>query len=192
MLKWFGTKAGMRTLIVILAVALVVSIVIQMFGANIGGLLTGTVAGAEREDPLVAFKFGLEIEGKFAGHFTSVSGIGSESEVIYEKAENPDTSETIVRPNPGRLSWTPVTLERGVTSNVDIWDWRQQVVDGKVDDARINCSIVAYDQSNQEIARWNLTNAWPSSVIGPVMDESGATYLVEQVILVHEGMTRVH
>ena len=34
---------------------------------------------ADREDPLVAFKFGLEIEGKLSGMFTTVSGIGSES-----------------------------------------------------------------------------------------------------------------
>jgi hypothetical protein len=28
---------------------------------------------AEREDPLVAFKFGLEIEGKLSGFFTQVA-----------------------------------------------------------------------------------------------------------------------
>ena len=29
---------------------------------------------ADREDPLVAFKFGLEIEGKLSGFFTNVHG----------------------------------------------------------------------------------------------------------------------
>ena len=69
---------------------------------------------------------------------------------------------------------------------------RQQVVDGNVDGARVNCSIIAYNQAGEEIARWNLVNAWPSSVIGPVMDESGTSYMVEQVILVHEGMERIN
>ncbi len=146
---------------------------------------------ANREDPLVAFKFGLEIEGKLSGFFTSVSGIGSESEVIEHKIVNPDTGETIIQKLPGRLTWTEVTLKRGVTSSVDIWAWRQEVVEGKIEDARTNCSIIAYNQANEEIARWNFENAWPSRVTGPEMDAGGQDYMVEEVTIVHEGMTRV-
>jgi phage tail-like protein len=146
---------------------------------------------ADREDPLVAFKFGLEIEGKLSGFFTTVSGIGSESEVVEHKVTNPDTGETIIQKIPGRLSWTDVTLKRGVTSSVDVWEWRQQIVDGLVDDARTNCSIVAYNQSNEEIARWNLDSAWPSKVTGPEMDAGSQDYMVEEITIVHEGLSRV-
>ena len=86
---------------------------------------------ADIENPLVAVNFGLEIEGKLSGYFTKVTGIGSESEVVEHKIVNPDTGETIIQKIPGRLSWTDVTLSRGVTSNVDVWEWRQMVVDGK-------------------------------------------------------------
>ena len=146
---------------------------------------------ADREDPLVAFKFGLEIEGKLGGFFTTVGGIGSESEVVDHKIVNPDTGETIIQKIPGRLAWTDVTLKRGVTSSVDVWDWRQQVVDGKVEDARTNCSIIAFNQANEEIARWNLDNAWPSKVTGPDMDAGSGDYMVEEITIVHEGMSRV-
>jgi phage tail-like protein len=146
---------------------------------------------ADREDPLVAFKFGLEIEGKLSGFFTNVGGIGSETEVIAQKVVNSTTGETIIYQVPGRLTWTPVTLKRGVTSTMDIWKWRQQVVEGKVDAARTNCSIVAYNQENTEIARWNFTNAWPSKVVGPEMDSGGVNYMVEDVTIVHEGVIRV-
>ena len=145
---------------------------------------------ADREDPLVAFKFGLEIEGKLSGFFTSVNGIGSESEVIEHKIVNPDTGETIIQKLPGRMAWTDITLKRGVTSSIDIWEWRQQVVDGKVDDARTNCSVTAYNQANEEIARWNLDNAWPSKVVGPEMDSGSQDYMIEEVTIVHEGMAR--
>lgn len=145
----------------------------------------------DREDPLVAFKFGLEIEGKLSGFFTTVGGVGSESEVVEHKIVNPDTGETIVQKIPGRLTWTEVTLKRGVTSSIDVWDWRQQVIEGKVDDARTNCSIIAYNQSNEEIARWNFDSAWPSKVTGPDMDAGGTDYMVEEMTIVHEGMTRV-
>lgn len=146
---------------------------------------------ADREDPLVAFKFGLEIEGKLTGFFTTVGGIGSESEVVEHKITNPDTGETIIQKIPGRLAWTDVTLKRGVTSNVDVWSWRQQVVEGNIDDARTNCSVVAYNQANEEIARWNLDNAWPSKVTGPEMDAGSTDYMVEEITIVHEGMSRV-
>lgn len=146
---------------------------------------------ADREDPLVAFKFGLEIEGKLSGFFTQVGGIGSETEVIQQKIVNSETGETIIRQIPGRLSWTPVSLKRGVTSAMDIWEWRQQVVEGKIDDARTNCSLVAYSQDNTEIARWNFVNAWPSKVIGPEMDAGSTTYMIEDVTIVHEGVERV-
>lgn len=146
---------------------------------------------ADREDPLVAFKFGLEIEGKLSGFFTTVGGIGSESEVVEHKIVNPDTGETIIQKIPGRLAWNDVTLRRGVTSSVDVWEWRQMIVEGKVEDARTNCSIIAYNQANEEIARWNLDNAWPSRVSGPEMDAGSTDYMVEEMTIVHEGMSRV-
>jgi phage tail-like protein len=146
---------------------------------------------ADREDPLVAFKFGLEIEGKLGGYFTQVGGIGSETEVIQQKVVNSETGETIIQQIPGRLSWTPVTLKRGVTSSMDIWEWRQSVVEGKIDDARTNCSIVAFSQDNTEIARWNFERAWPSKVVGPEMDSGSTNYMIEDVTIVHEGVLRV-
>jgi phage tail-like protein len=146
---------------------------------------------ADREDPLVAFLFGLEIEGKLSGFFTNVGGIGSETEVVQQKVVNTETGETIIRQIPGRLTWTPITLKRGVTSQMDIWDWRQAVVEGKIDAARTNCSIIAYNQENKEIARWNLENAWPSKVIGPEMDSGSTNYMIEDVTIVHEGVIRI-
>jgi phage tail-like protein len=143
-----------------------------------------------REDPLVAFKFGLEISGKLSGYFTNVGGIGSESEVVEHKVMS-DKGETIIQKIPGRLRWTEVSLKRGVTSNIDIWNWRKLVVDGKVDDARTNCSVIAYDQSQKEIARWNFENAWPSKVVGPELDSASTNYMIEEVTIVHEGMVRV-
>jgi len=65
------------------------------------------------------------------------------------------------------------------------------VVDGKVADARTNCSIIAYDQTQKEIARWNFENAWPSKVVGPELDSSSTNYMIEDVTIVHEGMVRV-
>ena len=148
-------------------------------------------AAAQREDPLVAFKFGLEIEGKLAAFFISASGIGSESEVVEHAVTDPQSGETIIQKVPGRLIWLDITLTRGMTSSMEISAWRQLVVDGQIADARTNCSIIAYAQDNQEVARWNITNAWPKRVTEPFFDGSNTTHMVEEVIIVHEGVERV-
>lgn len=141
-------------------------------------------------DPVVAFRYGLEVSGKLSGYFTNVSGIGSESEVITHKIVD-EHGKPVIRQIPGRLTWTPITLKRGVTDMMDVWEWRQMVVDGKIDDARVNASIIAYSQDGQEVARWNLENAWPSKVSGPEMDAGSTNYLVEEITIVHEGLERV-
>jgi phage tail-like protein len=143
-----------------------------------------------REDPIVAFRFALEIEGKLSGYFTNVSGIGSDSELVEEKIIDSETGETLTRYVPGRTIWTPITLKRGVTSNIDVWKWRKDVVDGKIKEARTNCSIIALSRDNKPVARWNFVNAWPKSVTGPEMDSGGAEFMVEEMTIVHEGAER--
>lgn len=190
MLKWLRTKTGLKTVIVILAIALILSVVGQIAdGSGIGHYLTGASALPDREDPLIDYRFGLEIEGRLVAYFTSVSGMGSESEVVEHKI----VSETgqIIQLIPGQVSWTPITLSRGLTSNLDVWEWRQAVVDGRMEEVHTNCSIVVYDAANQEVARWNLKNAWPSAVSAPAAEDESTEYMVESITIVHEGMQRV-
>jgi phage tail-like protein len=92
-----------------------------------------------REDPLLGFNFALDVGGAIKGYFTEVGGIGSESEVVEQKVVSEKGVEVVLR-IPGRLKWGDITLKRGITSNMDLWDWRQKVEDGKVKDARKNGS----------------------------------------------------
>jgi phage tail-like protein len=73
---------------------------------------------------------------------------------------------------------------------MDIWDWRDEVVQGKVDDARRNGSVVMFNQSLQEVARWNFENAWPSKVSGPSMKSDSNEFGVEELVITHEGLYR--
>lgn len=100
---------------------------------------------ADREDPLVGFHFGIEIQGVVSGYFTECSGLGSEQEIIEHKVIT-ESGQEVVMKLPGRLKWENITLKRGITSTMDIWNWRKQVEDGNVDAARHNGSVVMYDQ----------------------------------------------
>ena len=141
-------------------------------------------------DPLVGFNFGLELQGTIAGYFTECSGIGSEHEIIEHKVVTP-TGQEVVQKIPGRLKWQDVTLKRGITDSMEIWDWRAIVEQGKMADSRKSCSIIMFDRNYEEVARWNFENAWPSKVTGPSVKADSNEIGVEEVTLVHEGMWRV-
>jgi phage tail-like protein len=142
-----------------------------------------------REDPLLGFNFALDLSGAIQGYFTEVSGIGSENEVIDHKVVTKKGVEVIQR-IPGRLKWGDIVLKRGITSNMDLWDWRKQVEDGKVTDARKNGSIVMFDQSSKEVARWNFVNAWPSKISGPAPKADSNEIGIEELTIVHEHIER--
>ena len=147
------------------------------------------VKSGRESDPLIGFNFRLEIEGKLAGYFTEASGVGSEHEIVEHKAVD-DSGHEIVQKIPGRLKWENVTLKRGITDAMDIWDWRKLVEDGKMGDARTNCSIIMMDRNYEDVARWDFVNAWPSKVSGPSVKSDSNEFGVEEVTLVHEGMVR--
>jgi phage tail-like protein len=145
---------------------------------------------AEREDPLIAFHFGLDLSGSVVGLFSHVGGLGSETEVVENKVVSDGTKEA-VQMIPGRLKWTPITLKRGVTSSLDIWDWRQLVVDGKIKEARKPASIIAYDPEGTPVAKWDMVDAWPSKVTGPEFDSTTGNLMFEEVTIVFEYVKRV-
>jgi phage tail-like protein len=144
---------------------------------------------ADRTDPLVSFHYAIEVQGVITGYFTECSGIGSEHEVIEHKIVDEKGHEHIQK-IPGRIKWDNITLKRGITDNMDIWEWRDQVVQGKVDEARHNGSVIMFDQGLNEVARWNFENAWPVKVSGPQVKSDSNEFGIEEVVLAHEGLYR--
>ena len=142
-----------------------------------------------QRDPLVGFHYAIEVQGIVTGYFTECSGIGSEHEIIEHKIVDEKGRESIQKV-PGRLKWQDVTLKRGITDAMDIWDWRSLVEQGKMSDARTNCSIIMMDRNYEDVARWDLVNAWPSKVTGPSVKSDSNEFGVEEVTIVHEGMIR--
>lgn len=140
-------------------------------------------------DPLVSYNFAIEVSGIIAGYFTEASGLGSENDVVEHKVTGKDGKE-IVRKIPGRLKWGDITLKRGITTNMDFWDWRRMVEQGNVAKARKNGSIMMYDQEGSEVARWNFTAGWPSKVSGPSVNTTSNEVGIEELTIVHEGIER--
>jgi phage tail-like protein len=141
------------------------------------------------QDPLLGFNFMLQLEKAIAGYFTECGGIGSEHEIVEHKVVD-EAGHEVIRKIPGRLKWTDVTLKRGITQDMQIWEWRQDAVKGDMKTARKNCTITMLDRMYTPVAIWHFYNAWPSKVTGPNLKSDSNEFGVEEVTIVHEGMWR--
>ena len=141
-------------------------------------------------DPLVGFHFALEFQGQVGGYFTECGGLGSEHEVIEHKVVDAKGRD-IIQKIPGRMKWTDITLKRGITKEMDVWEWRKTVENGDVEGARRNGSVVMFDQNLKEVARWNFERAWPLKVTGPQLQADSNSFGVEEIVICHEGIERV-
>lgn len=133
--------------------------------------------------------FVLEIDSVEMGSFRKVSGIESESEVVEFKEVNKQ-GKTIIRKTPGNMKWSDITLERRIDSSQALWEWRRQVIEGEITEARRNGSIVAKNAKMEEVARWNFTAGWPSKWTGADFDAGANDIATEKVIITHEGLVR--
>jgi phage tail-like protein len=141
---------------------------------------------AREVDPLISFQFALEVNN-MTGYFTEVSGIVSENPAATHKVVTPDGKEVVLQV-PGRCDGGEVTFKRGLTTNVEFWDWREMVVTGQVAQARVDGSIIMFNREYQEVRRWSFINAWPSKISGPNIAADSNDLGIEELTIVHEGL----
>ena len=145
---------------------------------------------AEHEDPLVGFHFSVEVQGVVTGYFTECTGLGSEHEVIEHNVVT-DQGQEVVMKIPGRLKWEDIVLKRGITSSMDIWDWRKEVENGQVSSARHDGSVTMFDQELNPVARWEFKRGWPLKVTGPQPKSDSNEIGIEELTIAHEYIERV-
>src|SRR5262245_51472260 len=102
------------------------------------------------KDPQVVHHFALEVQGIEEATFREATGFESSHDVI-EHRESGKGGKQYINKQPGNLKWADIVLKRGVTDSMDLYKWRQQVIDGKLGDARKSGSIILYNASNDAI-----------------------------------------
>jgi phage tail-like protein len=130
--------------------------------------------------------FLVQRDGDLVGFFTEVTGLGSETEVIEYREGSEETGT--VRKLPGRTTYSNVTLKRGITSNMDLWDWREEVVGGVHMPSVVTVTLVG--PRGRPVAAWHLQNAWPNKISGPQLRSDGNQVAIEELTLAHEGLKR--
>ena len=159
---------------------------------NLGGLLSAgkgagqSSNGARKHDHQGGFRFEVEVGGIKAGAFRSVDGLSATVELIeYQGGGDP-----YARQIPGRPKVAPVVLKKGYVNTAVLWDWMKATMEG--DFKSENVSVILFDDSGQEeLARYNLTESWPSRWAGWQLDANGSNAMVEEMELQVRTMIRV-
>lgn len=139
--------------------------------------------------PVVSTWFGVDFGDGMIGAFQECTGFGSKSEVVEYKASG--DGKEILRKVPGRMTYNDITLKRGITDSLEMWDWRRIVEGGDMDKARRNGSIIMYDSAGNDVARWDFHQAWPSELSGPTANAESNEIAVEELTIVVEFYERV-
>jgi phage tail-like protein len=141
----------------------------------------------ERRDPYRSYNFLVELDGISRAGFQEASGLDSSQDPIDYREGN--EKNLTVRKLPSMVKYSNITLKWGITSDSELWDWRKQAMDGKIE--RKNGSIVLLDDTGEEQIRWNFREAWPTKWTGPTLNATGAEVAVETLEIVHEGVEKV-
>ena len=137
------------------------------------------------KDLYIGNAFSLEIDSVEMALCTEVSGLESATDHT-EVTQVTKDGKTFMTRVPARHVNKPGTLTvktKSVDGAQKMWKWRKDVVDGKIDGARRNGSVVIYDPTDKEIARWNFVGGWPSKLsIGALSAGSNDALDIEMTI----------
>ena len=140
-----------------------------------------------RHDPLRNFRFRLEIDGIHAAGFSEVAIAPTTTEVIdYREGTDPH-----VRKLSGLTKHGTVTLKRGVTASLELFQWHRQIVSGQLATSRKQVVIVVQDEAGADIARYVVSEAWPVKYDPGDLNAKGNEVFIETLELVNEGVERV-
>jgi phage tail-like protein len=136
-----------------------------------------------------AFYFSLELPGHQVANFKECDGLGSESDVVEHKSVDAKGKPSIQK-IPGITHWPDITLKRGIDKNMELWTWREKVIASGATEARTDVTITILDATGAPLTTFSVVAAWPSKYSAAGLSAGGSDALIEEVTLVHEGLTR--
>jgi phage tail-like protein len=140
-----------------------------------------------RDDPYRNFKFRVEIDNVVEAHFSEVAIAETTTEAIdYREGTEPNH----VRKLPGLTKFGNITLKRGITDSMVIYQWHKDIMDGKIGSKRKSLTIIVIDESGTDRARYVVSEAWPTKYDPSDLNAKGNEVAIELLELVNEGIER--
>jgi phage tail-like protein len=151
---------------------------------------------ATRFDPYKNFKFRVKWDGHYVAGLSKCSAIKRTTEVVeHRQGGDPSTSHK----SPGRTKYEAITLERGVTHDVDFEQWANKVWNfgsglGKevsLKDFRKDLILEMYNEAGQLVIAYKIYRCWVSEFQSlPDLDANANAVAIQHIKLENEGWER--
>lgn len=154
------------------------------------------VVNAQRFDPYKNFKFRVKWDGKYVAGVSKVSSLKRTTEVVKHR-EGGDSSTS--RKSPGRSEFAPITMERGVTHDIDFEGWAAKVwqinaglgAEVSLKDFRKDLILEFYNEAGQLAISYKIYRAWVSEFQAlPDLDANANAVAIQHLVLENEGWER--
>jgi phage tail-like protein len=150
----------------------------------------------QRFDPYKNFKFIVRWGGQAVAGVSKVSLLKRTTEVVkHRDGGDPSTS----RKSPGRTEYDAVTLERGVTHDLEFEKWANKAwnlqsgpgVEVSLADFRKDIQIDLMNEAGQAVLRYNVYRCWVSEFQPlPDLDANANAVAIMKLKLENEGWER--
>jgi phage tail-like protein len=149
-----------------------------------------------RFDPYKDFKFRVKWDGHYVAGISKVSALKRTTEVI-EHREGGDPSSS--RKSPGQTKFEPITLERGVTHDLEFEQWANKVwnfdaglgSEVSLKDFRKDITIELYNEAGQLVIAYKVFRCWVSEFQAlPDLDADANAVAIQHIKLENEGWER--
>ena len=149
-----------------------------------------------RFDPYKNFKFRIKWDGRYVAGVSRVSPLIRRTEVVQHR-EGGDPSS--VRKSPGRTSFEPIVVERGVTHDAEFEKWASKVwnygqglgAEASLKDFRKDLILELYNEAGQLVKAYRLYRCWVSEYRAlPELDAGSNEVAIEQITIENEGWER--
>jgi len=141
------------------------------------------------------FKFLVRVEGITSAAFQKMSELSVEA----AKVEYYEGASLIPIKDPGRLTYSDVTLERGASQSENFFTWMKEVSDARltVDGGgqgsgmpsplyKREIGIEQLERDNTILRTWQLANAWPTKYVAGDWDNTVDEVVIETLTLTYD------
>lgn len=129
------------------------------------------------------FEVELEMPGGNVPGWRRIDLPGTETRAA-EYREGPDPEYDF--PLWGKTEYEDLVMERGAkTAEMMLWDWREKVNQGKLDEARKDIVVKIFDSTGQQtLMRFEFQKAWPVRYDPPTLDAQADAGLGTETLVI--------
>ncbi|GAB6192452.1 phage tail protein [Desulfocastanea catecholica] len=147
-----------------------------------------------RFDPYKNMKFRIKWDGRYVAGVSKISALKRSTEVVtHREGGDPSTS----RVSPSVWKFEPITLERGVTHDVEFETWANKVYSVEagivlsLKDFRKDLTIELLNEQGKVAKAYKVYRCWVTEYQAlPELDANGHAVAIEHMVLQNEGWER--